>query len=116
MSPTRLPSPRPRATTTRIRALRRLFANPLSAATAISFSLTFVGAGIALLLGFAPATLPLGAGEVDTGVVLLFVPLCALLFAILVEAARTTIRESRAGSAAPRANPMAAWKPGQGEG
>lgn len=108
MSPTRLPKP------LRVRTLRRLFSNPLSAATAISFSLTFVGAGIALLFGYLPTHLPLGGEPIDTGVVLLFVPLCALLLAILVEASRSVLKDTT--PAPQRTNPLAAWRPGQGEG
>ncbi len=108
MSPTRLPKP------VRIRTIRRLFSNPLSAATAISFSLTFVGAGIALLLGYLPPSLPLGGEAVETGVVLLVVPLFALMLAILVEVTRSVLQET--APTPRRENPLAAWKPGQGEG
>ena len=48
MSPTKLPQPKQPSLP------RPLFRNALSAATAISFSLTFVGAGIAQLLGIIP--------------------------------------------------------------
>jgi hypothetical protein len=112
MSPTKLPQPgrawfKPR---------RPLFRNALSAATAISFSLTFVGAGIALLLGIIPQRAIIGAGEIDTAVVLLFVPLCALLFAILVEVVRSILREGLQAPKARQSSPLGAWKPGQGEG
>lgn len=110
MSPTHLPQP------ARTRHLRRLFSNPLSVAAAISFSLTFVGAGVALLLGLVPQNLLFGAQQVDTGVVLLFVPLCALLLAIMVETVRATLNNGIAKAPAPRVNALSAWKPGQGEG
>jgi uncharacterized membrane protein len=110
MSPTRLPQP------ARNRHLRRFFSNPLSAATAIGFSLTFVVAGVALLAGLVPDSLLFGAQSVDTGVVLLFVPLCALLVAIMGEAVRATLNNGITAAPAPKANPLSAWKPGQGEG
>ncbi|MGV3490267.1 MAG: hypothetical protein ACO1OG_03010 [Devosia sp.] len=110
MSPTRLPRPAPR------RHLRRLFANPLSAATAIGFSLTFVGAGGALLLGFVPDTLLLGAQSVDTGVVLLLVPLCALLVTLMAEAVRASLNNGITAPPARKVNALGAWRPGQGEG
>lgn len=110
MSPTHLPQP------ARKRHLRSLFANPLSAATAISFSLTFVGAGIALLLGMVPSSLLLGAQQVDTGVVLLLVPVCALLAALVSEAVRASLNSGIAEPSAARSIGLSAWKPGQGEG
>jgi hypothetical protein len=113
MSPTKLPTA-PRKSWTASR--RSLFRNPLGAAAAISFSLTFVGAGIALLLGYLPAGTIIGASEVDTGVVLLFVPLCALILAILVEVTRSSLRDGFASDKPRRPNALAAWKPGHGEG
>lgn len=112
MSPTKLPQPRKAWFTLR----RPLFRNALSAAAAISFSLTFVGAGVALLLGIIPPTAIIGAGEIDTAVVLLFVPLCALLFAILVEVARSTLREGVQAPKPRQSSRLSAWKPGHGEG
>ena len=110
MSPTKLP--RPKRPSLRL----PMFRNALSAATAISFSLTFVGAGIALLLGIIPPRAIVGGGEIDTAVVLLFVPLCALLFAILIEVVRASLREGLQAPKARQSNPLSAWKPGHGEG
>lgn len=112
MSPTKLTQPRQPS----FRWPRPLFRNALSAATAISFSLTFVGAGIALLLGIIPPRTIVGAGEIDTAVVLLFVPLCALILAILVEVVRAILREGLQAPKAHQSNPLSAWKPGHGEG
>ncbi len=112
MSPTKLPqSKRPSW-----RLPRPLFRNALSAATAISFSLTFVVAGIALLLGIIPPRAIIGGGDVDTAVVLLFVPLCALILAILVEVVRSILREGLQSPKARESNPLSGWKPGHGEG
>jgi hypothetical protein len=112
MSPTKLPQPKRPS----FRFRRPLFRNALSAATAISFSLTFVGAGVALLLGIIPPRAIIGAGEIDTAVVLLFVPLCALILAILVEVVRAILREGLQPPKADQSNPLSAWKPGHGEG
>jgi hypothetical protein len=112
MSPTKLPQPRKAWQFPR----RPLFKNALSAATAISFSLTFLAAGIALMLGIIPPRTITGAGEIDTPVVLLFVPLCALLFAIIIEVVRSIVREGLRPVKPRQPNPLAAWKPGHGEG
>jgi hypothetical protein len=112
MSPTKLPQRKKPA----FRMRRPLFRNALSAATAISFSLTFVVAGIALLLGIVPPRSITGAGEIDTAVVLLFVPLCALLLAILVEVVRSVLREGLQAPKPRNTSPLSAWKPGNGEG
>lgn len=112
MSPTKLPTPKK----ARFILRKPLFRNPLTAAAAISFSLTFVGAGIALLLGIIPSGTIVGASQVDTGVVVLFVPLCALLLAILVEVVRSTLRDGLSAPKPRQPNPLAAWKPGHGEG
>ncbi|WP_299643865.1 hypothetical protein [Devosia sp.] len=88
----------------------------MTAATAISFSLTFVGAGIALMLGIIPPRAITGAGDVDMAVVLLFVPLCALLFAIIAEVVRASLREGLRPPKPRQSNPLSAWKPGHDEG
>lgn len=91
----------------------------LTSVTVIAFSLTFVGAGIALMAGMLPnrADFLTGAtGSVDTGVVLLLVPLCALVLAILFEATRLALR-GPVQMSQPRAIPaLTEWKPGHGEG
>ena len=90
--------------------------NAVTVATAISFSLTFVGAGVAQLLGLIPADMVLFDGEVDTAVVLLTVPLCALLLAIIAEALRATISGNLQPPEPQRQGQLTAWKPGHGEG
>ncbi|MBN9310790.1 MAG: hypothetical protein J0I99_11890 [Devosia sp.] len=114
MSPTKLPAPRK----TPLLPRRRLFGNPLTAAAAISFSLTFLGAGALLAAGVVPPRVLTGLGEIDTPVVFLLVPLCALLFAIMVEVVRATLREGPHRQPRPprQPNALAAWKPGTGEG
>ena len=90
--------------------------NPVTVAAAISFSLTFVGAGVAQLLGWIPAEMMLFEGQVDTAVVLLVVPLCALLLAILAEAMRATLSGNLQPPEPRPQGQLTAWKPGHGEG
>jgi hypothetical protein len=91
----------------------------LNMVTVISFSLTFVGAGVALLLGLLPADANFVAsaiGPIDTGIVLLLIPLCALVLAILFEATRLAMR-GPVEMAQPRTRPaLSDWKPGKSEG
>ena len=63
----------------------------LTSAAAISFSLTFVGASVALLMGALPPAITTMAPPVDIGVLLLMVPLCALVLAMLVEVLRSAL-------------------------
>jgi hypothetical protein len=112
MSPTKLPTARK----ARILSPRLLLRNPLTSVAAISFSLTFVAGGLALLTGLLPQQMATHIGEIDTGVVVLFVPLCALLLAVMFEAVRSIMRENMHEPTPRRANPLDAWKPGMGEG
>lgn len=81
---------------------------------AIGFALTFVVAVIAVVAGILPRVGLAAALSVDVGVMLLFVPLCALVLAVLVEVVR--------GLSDPQASVhrtddrFAAWRPGHGEG
>ncbi|WP_417308165.1 hypothetical protein [Devosia sp.] len=96
-----------------VKRRRKLRIAALTSATAISFSLTFVLAGVALLFGLAPSPEVMFGGKVDTAVLLLFVPLCALTLAMLVEVSRTIVR------GIPEVGTRAAareWHPGSGEG
>lgn len=92
----------------------------LTTTTVIAFSLTFVLAGIALLLGYLPETTsflktPSGA-SIDTGVVILVVPLVALVIAILVEAIRLAWLGPIKFDTPRPAPSLTGWKPGHGEG
>lgn len=103
---------KPRSTP-QVKRRRKLRIAALTSATAISFSLTFVLVGVALLFGWAPSPEVMFGGKIDTGVLLLFVPLCALTLAMLVEVSRSIVRgipevTSRATSQE--------WHPGSGEG
>ena len=91
----------------------------LTTATIISFSLTFAVAGFALLLGFLPRDaqfLASSTGSIDTGVVLLVVPLVALVLAILFEATRLVLRGPLRMAEPKPARSLSDWKPGHGEG
>lgn len=106
MLPTRTNLPRTSRST---RAGRRFVTS-----AAIGFALTFVAAVIALSAGLLPR-FGLGAAlSVDSGVVLLFVPLCALVFAVLVEVVRGLA--DPATPAHPGGAGLAPWRPGHGEG
>ena len=88
----------------------------LFSTSVISFSLTFVGVGLAVLAGYLPTQQALLAGRIDAEVVLLFVPLCALVFAIVAEAIRIALKGPlRSGTGRKRAS-LSDWTPGHGEG
>lgn len=91
----------------------------LTTATIISFSLTFALAGFALLMGLLPQEanlLAASSGSVETGVVLLVVPLVALVAAILFEATRLALRGPVKITEPKPAITLSDWKPGHGEG
>ncbi|HEV7275133.1 MAG TPA: hypothetical protein VGN80_02490 [Devosiaceae bacterium] len=97
-SPSTLPTGRDRAT-------------GLASVTAISFSLTFVGVSLALLAGLLPERVANIGASIDVGVLLLFLPLCALAFAISVEVVRAARKGPLRYSAPPRARPLSGWRP-----
>jgi len=102
--------------------LARARRHALTTATIISFSLTFALAGFALLLGILPQDAVLletaNGSSVETGVVLLAVPLVALVAAIFFEATRLAwrgpIKMAEPKQAA--VSTLTQWKPGHGEG
>lgn len=91
-------------------------ASRLSAAAVIAFSLTLVGAGVAMLVGLVPHRMLPALDGIDATIVLLFVPLCALTLAILAEAVRAAFAGSLRPATVRSANPLEPWRPGQGEG
>lgn len=91
-------------------------AGRLSAAAVIAFSLTLVGAGIAMLVGLVPHRMLPALDGIDATIVLLFVPLCALTLAILAEATRAAFGGALRPAPVRGANPLEPWRPGQGEG
>lgn len=92
-------------------------ATRLSAAAVIAFSLTLVGAGVAMLFGLVPQRMLPAFDGIDATILLLFIPLCALTLAILAEAVRATfsgsIRPVEVRSHISRLEP---WRPGENEG
>lgn len=88
----------------------------LASMAAISFSLTFVGVSVALLLGLLPTTVSAFQKSVDVGVVLLLVPLCALTLAILGEVLLAAIRGLPRVREPIDAPALSGWRPGRGEG
>jgi len=98
-------------------ARQRAGAIRLSSAAVIAFSLTLVGAGIAMLLGLVPQRMLPALDDIDATILLLFVPLCALTLAILAEAVRASFTGSlRTEPARAAVNPLEPWSPGRGEG
>lgn len=91
-------------------------ASRLSATAVIAFSLTLVGADIAMLVGLVPHRMLPALDGIDATIVLLFVPLCALTFAILAEAVRASFSGSLADAPQRTTNSLAPWRPGAGEG
>jgi hypothetical protein len=97
--------------------IKRLASHPsLPTITAISFSLTFVGMSVALLAGMLPPSFAGLAAPVDLGVLLLVVPLCALVLAMMAEVLRAAIRGLPRTRPVRNATTLSAWQPGQGEG
>lgn len=91
----------------------------LTTVTVISFSLTFVIAGMAMLLGLLPldtSSVDFSIGSVDGGVLLLVVPLLALVLAMLFEATRLALRGPLKMSDDKPVRVLSEWKPGHGEG
>ena len=103
--------------TRKLPARKSAGASHLSAAAIIGFSLTLVGAGVAMLLGLVPQRMLPALDGIDATILLLFLPLCALTFAILAEAVRASLTGSfRPVLARSQANPLEPWRPGQNEG
>lgn len=91
-------------------------AGSASAVATITFALVFLGVIAAFALGALPSEALTFGGNVEAGVVLLFVPLCALIFAVLVEVIRSALTSSL-GPQQPRSDrPLLNWRPGHGEG
>ncbi len=88
----------------------------LTTITTISFSLTFVGVSLLLLAGFLPPAFASLEVPVDIGVLLLIVPLCALVLAMMAEVLRAAIRGTPPRRASRNATTLSEWRPGHGEG
>jgi len=95
----------PKRSDTRLLARRRFVTSAV-----IGFALTFVSAVAALGFG----VLPQGLFGADFGVVLLFVPLFALVMAVIVEVIRAGADQDRRNAAGD--STFTGWKPGLGEG
>jgi hypothetical protein len=74
-------------------------------AAVVSFSLTLLAAGIAVLSGLAPLHAASSGQRVDIGALLLVVPLVALVLAMAIEVARIALRGTELPQAPPRALP-----------
>lgn len=89
--------------------------NSLASAAAISFSLTFITAIVAIALNLVPAVSLRLSPELDASVILLMVPMAALLFALVFEVVRTALSGEQSQPLQQKA-PLMAWSPGRGEG
>ena len=88
----------------------------LTTVTAISFSLTFVGVSLMLLAGVMPPSFAALEAPVDIGVLLLIVPLCALVLAMMAEVLRAAIKGTPPRRTSRNASALSDWRPGHGEG
>lgn len=88
----------------------------LISASIISFSLTFVVVSLAALAGYLPVKDTLLSARFDIEVVLLLVPLCALVFAIVAEVLRIAAKGPLRSTVPRHMAPLSNWKPGHGEG
>ena len=104
--------PKPAAKTTKNRNRRKAVA--FTTATIVSFSLTLLGASVAVLSGLVPLR-SLSLGErVDVGALLFLTPLVALLLAVCFEVVRIALRS--ADLPEPRRWQAVQWSPGRREG
>ena len=81
----------------------------------IAFSLTFVGVSLVALAGFFPGRLALMNGKLDIEVLLLLVPLCLLILAIVAEVLRSAPRGPHTPLTARHTAPLSGWRPGRRE-
>lgn len=79
----------------------------LTTASIVSFSLTLLGAGLAVLAGAVPLSALTLAERVDVGSLLFMAPLLILLLALVFEASRIALR--KAPLPEPRLVPVARW-------
>jgi hypothetical protein len=77
--------------------------------------LVAAGAIVTLASAVVPANAATFADNVDTGVIVLFVPLCALLVAIIVEVFRATMRGQAPLQDRNEVRSITAWKPEHGD-
>lgn len=105
-----MPNRKPQGRQHRVAANSRL-----TSAAVIAFSLTLVGAGLAMLVGLVPQRMLPALDGVDATILLLFVPLCALTLAMLAEAVRVAL-SGGFQPATRQVNRLEPWRPGQGEG
>lgn len=82
----------------------------------ISFSLTLLVAGVAVLSGMIPLNTVTVAQKVDIGAALLFMPLCALVLAMISEVVRISLHGGNDPRAPIHSTVAAPWTPGRNEG
>jgi len=90
-------------------------ASSFTTATVVSFSLTLLAAGIAVLSGALPLRMLTSVERIDIGTVLFVAPILALILAVMVEATRIAL--SRQPLPEPRRQQIIRnWSPGHREG
>jgi hypothetical protein len=90
-------------------------ATSFTTATVVSFSLTLLAAGLAVLMGLVPLKALTFVERVDLGTVLFVAPIIALVLAVLVETTRVAL--SREPLPEPRRQQVVRnWTPGRREG
>lgn len=80
--------------------------------TIVSFSLTLLGASVAVLSGLVPLHLSHGA-RVDVGALLFLTPMIALMLAVCSEVVRIALRSPELPQ--PRRQRVVRWSPGRRE-
>lgn len=80
----------------------------LTTASIVSFSLTLLGSGLAVLAGAVPLQALSDAARTDVGTMLFAAPLMILLLAVVFEASRIAMRNAPLPE--PRAVRLARWR------
>ena len=86
----------------------------LTTTSVISFSLTLLGAGIAVLAGVVPLRSFSLSERIDVGALLLLMPVVALLLAVVFEVTRIALRGTELPD--PSRRTALSWSPGRREG
>ena len=86
----------------------------LGTASIVSFSLTLLAGGIAVLTGLVPLDRLSLVERIDVGSLLFMMPVVALVLAVVFEVTRIALRAPELPE--PRRRETVRWTPGRGEG
>ena len=103
--------PKKAAPTSKNRKSRKAVA--FTTTTIVSFSLTLLGASIAVLFGLVPLHSLTHGERVDVGALLFLTPLVALMLAVCFEVVRIALRSPELPQ--PRRQQVVRWSPGRRE-